>query len=135
MELLILTPERTVIEESVDEVILPGKLGEMGVLPGHTHLIAELDIGVVIYKEAGYDREKAVYISGGVVEIKDDVVKILTSSGEKGEEIDVGQAEKEKKRAEAELAREGAYENQKKFIELEIALKKALAKLQAARYR
>ncbi len=135
MELLILTPGTTVLQESVDEVIFPGKLGEMDVLPGHTHLISELEIGVVVYKEAGYEKQRAVFISGGVVEIKDDVIKILTPTGEKGEEIDVQEAEKEKQQAEQELSRDDIYKDQKKLLELEIALKRALAKLQAAQYR
>ncbi len=135
VELLILTPEKTVIEETVDEVVLPGKLGEMGILPGHTHFISELDIGVVVYREAGYDKERAVFIAGGVVEVKEDVVKILTSSGEKGEDIDIQAAEQEVKKVEEELSSEAAYDDQKKLLELEIALKRALARLQAAQYK
>jgi len=133
VELLILTPAKTLIEENVDEVTLPGKLGEMGILPGHTHLISELDIGVVVYKEANYDKLRAAFISGGIVEIKDDVVKILTPYGEKGEEIDIEQAERELKKAEEEIEKGSL--DQKKLLEIEVALKRALAKLQASKYR
>ncbi len=133
MELLILTPEKNVIEETVDEVVLPAKAGEMGVLPGHTHLISELDIGVVVYTEAGYDKKRAVFVAGGVVEIKDDVVKILTPAGEKGEDIDLEQAEEELKRVESTFENQEVIEDERKFAQLEVALKRALAKVQAAK--
>ena len=133
MELLILTPEKNVIEETVDEVVLPAKAGEMGVLPGHTHLISELDIGVVVYKESGYDKKRAVFVAGGVVEIKDDVVKILTPAGDKGEDIDLEQAEEELKKVESAIEEQEVIEDERKFAQLEVALKRALAKVQAAR--
>ncbi len=135
MELLVLTPERRLVEEAVEEVILPGKLGEMGILPGHTHLISELEIGIVLFKESGGNKERSVYIDSGVVEINNDVIKILTSSGEKAEDIDVEEVKKEVESLEKELSTEEIMQDKQKFNMLEVALKKALAKLQAAKYR
>ena len=134
MELLIITPETRLIEETVDEVILPGKLGDMGILPGHTHLISELEIGIVLYRTSGENNTKAVYIESGIVEINNDAVKILTPGGIKAEDIDAEEVKKEIEIVERDLNNENIIQDKEKFNALELTLRKARAKLDAAKF-
>jgi F-type H+-transporting ATPase subunit epsilon len=75
IRLEIVTPEASVVNEDVDEVVAPGVMGQFDVLPGHTTLLAELEKGVVTYVKGG--QSKAVVISGGFAEVKEDHVTIL----------------------------------------------------------
>ncbi|HEX5037600.1 MAG TPA: ATP synthase F1 subunit epsilon [bacterium] len=75
IQLEIVTPEASVLKEDVDEVVAPGAMGQFDVLPGHTTLLAELEKGAVTYVKGG--QAKAVVISGGFAEVKEDHVTIL----------------------------------------------------------
>lgn len=74
----IVTPDKTVLSDTVDEVIVPGALGEFGVLPGHTTLLAELGPGKLTYVKSG--QSQSVQITGGFAEVKDNHVVILADS-------------------------------------------------------
>lgn len=101
LKLLVVTPERSVVEAEADEVQLPGELGYLGVLPGHTPLITLLKTGVLSYKNGGSERSFA--LSSGFVEIADDTVSVLADLAEEPGEIDTGRAEAERARAEEEM--------------------------------
>lgn len=92
MRLQIVTPDRAVLDEEVDEVYAPGANGEFGVLPEHVTFLTSLDIGVLRYRAGGKD--EFVAIAGGVTEVLDDVVTILADSAEKRDEIDLERAQK-----------------------------------------
>jgi len=126
LELRIVTPERLLVSEQVDEVEIPGSEGYFGVLPGHTPLLADLAVGELWYRKG---QEKTyLSIAYGFVEVLPDRVTILARLAEKAEEIDVTRAEEAKKRAEARLqdAREVDYERAR------FALQKSLSRLQVA---
>ena len=74
----IVTPERKVFSDEVDEVVAPGLLGEFGVLPGHTTLLAELGTGPLTYTKGG--ETKTLQVTGGFAEVRDDHVMILADS-------------------------------------------------------
>ncbi len=90
LELELVTPQRRVLSESVDEVRLPGVLGEMGVLPGHTPLLTELGTGPLAFTVAGQERRLA--IQGGFAEVLPDRVTVMATVAEAPEEIDVAAA-------------------------------------------
>jgi F-type H+-transporting ATPase subunit epsilon len=71
----IVTPEASVLSEDVDEVVAPGAVGQFGVLPGHTTLLAELQEGPLTYTKGG--QSKTVVIAGGFAEVCEDRVTIL----------------------------------------------------------
>ena len=126
LELRIVTPERLLVSEQVDEVEIPGSEGYFGVLPGHTPLLADLAVGELWYRKG---QEKTyLSIAYGFVEVLPDRVTILARLAEKAEEIDVTRAEEAKKRAEARLqdAKEVDYERAR------FALQKSLSRLQVA---
>jgi len=100
-ELEIVTPERLVVQDKVEEMQLPGRDGYLGILPGHAPLITELGIGQISYRENGRSRYLAV--AWGFAEVLPDRVRILAETAERAEEIDVRRAEQARQRAEQRL--------------------------------
>ena len=90
LQLEIVTPERRVLSESVSAVTVPGRGGEMGILPGHAPLISELQTGVLSYNEDGTVFQ--LHVSGGFVEVNDDRVSVLAEVAERPEEMDAASA-------------------------------------------
>lgn len=102
LKLTIVARERRLIEADVDEVVLPGVDGELGILPGHTPLLASLRIGPVRYRK-GNTVERLV-ISWGFAEVLPDRVIVLAERGVLPGEVDAAAAEQTKREAEKELA-------------------------------
>ena len=91
MLLQLVSPERILVEEEVDEVQVPGLNGYMGILPGHAPLLSELmPGGVLSYRSAAGEKVLAVY--GGFVEVQSDRVRILADFAERKEEINLEEA-------------------------------------------
>jgi F-type H+-transporting ATPase subunit epsilon len=127
LTLEIVTPDRALVREEVDEVELPGYEGYFGVLPGHTPLLATLKVGELWYRTGS--EKHFLAIAGGFVEVLPDRVTVLAQIAERAQDIDVGRAEASKQRAEERLARAA------RDIDLErarIALMKSLVRLQVA---
>ena len=104
LTLTVVTPERALLQDvTCDEVTLPAWLGELGVLPGHTPLIALLGIGVVAYREGA--RRQTLAVRGGFVEIAGDAVRILADEAAAPESIDAEKASQDKADAEDRRAR------------------------------
>jgi F-type H+-transporting ATPase subunit epsilon len=101
LQLVVVTPERKVVETEADEVELPGSEGYLGILPGHTALITLLKPGVLSFKRAG--RSQAYAVAEGFAEILADRVSVLVDSAEGGPEIDAASAERERASAEEEM--------------------------------
>ena len=101
LSLRVLSPLRQVVSVEADAVFLPGYLGELGILPGHTPLLALLGIGELRYTIGG--RDHYLVVSGGFAEVSDDRVLVQADMAETPEEIDVAHAKAEQKEAEALL--------------------------------
>src|SRR5580765_5548191 len=86
----VVTPERRVLSESVNSVTVPGRNGEMQILPGHAPLISELKTGVLTYNQDGTNSQ--LLVSGGFTEINHDRVSVLAEIAERPEEIDAARA-------------------------------------------
>jgi F-type H+-transporting ATPase subunit epsilon len=98
MLLQLVSPERVLVDEQVDEVQIPGLDGYMGVLPGHAPLLSELMAGgVLTYRAASGEKVFAVY--GGFVEVQPDRVRILADFAERKEEINVEEAREQVRKA------------------------------------
>jgi F-type H+-transporting ATPase subunit epsilon len=98
LQLDIITPERGVLSEAVDAVTLPATSGELGILPGHTPLISQLQTGVLSYTQGTIVRR--LHVSGGFVEVSDDRVAVLAEVAERPEEVDAARARTERDQAE-----------------------------------
>jgi len=97
-QLEIVTPEKLVVNESVEEAQIPGLGGYLGILPGHAPLITELAVGVITYRSQGVT--KSLSVAWGFAEVLPDKVTMLAETAEHPEEIDVARAQKAKDRAE-----------------------------------
>ncbi len=94
----IATPERLLSSEKAVRAQIPAKDGYIGVLPDHAALLSELGIGALTYTTSG-DHRFSLAVAGGFLEIKDNVVRVLTDEAERGHEIDVSKAEQDLKHA------------------------------------
>ena len=81
LDLQMVTPERELVHEQVNEVQIPGKDGYLGILPGHAALLGELGEGVLAYRADGHQRQLTV--RGGFVEVLDDHVRVLADAAER----------------------------------------------------
>jgi F-type H+-transporting ATPase subunit epsilon len=127
IQLDIVTPERTVLSETVDELILPGAEGYLGVRPGHAPLLTTLKVGSITVRKGSETRNFAV--SWGFAEILPDSVSILAKTAEAAEEIDVERATRAKERAEKRLK---SPDPDTDFNRAQVALEKALIRIQVA---
>jgi F-type H+-transporting ATPase subunit epsilon len=101
INLEIITPEKLALSEAVDEVVLPGATGELGILPDHEPLITQLKTGVLTYRQG--NSQQRLHVSGGFAEVLGDKVSVLSDIAEKPEEIDVERAKATLDRAEKQL--------------------------------
>lgn len=126
----IVTPDRALTHEQVDEVNLPGSQGYFGVLPGHTPMLTSLHVGELWYRQG--TEKFYLAIAFGFAEVLPDRVTVLAQIAERGEDIDVARAEAAKKRAEERLAQPPSPQTQMDFERARIAMMKSLIRLQVA---
>jgi F-type H+-transporting ATPase subunit epsilon len=129
LTLEIVTPDRSLVREAVDEVVVPGSEGYLGVLPGHTPLLAMLKVGELWFRIA--QEKHYLTIAGGFVEVLPDRVTVLADIAERAQDIDVARAEAARKRAEERLARPPMDFD---IERARLALLKSLVRLQVASY-
>jgi len=127
LALEIVTPDRAIASQQVDEVELPGSEGYFGVLPGHTPLLASLQVGEMWYRTG--QQKHYLAIAFGFAEVLPDRVTVLAQIAERAEDIDVTRAESAKQRAEQRVGRP---QGDMDFERARIALLKALTRLQVA---
>jgi F-type H+-transporting ATPase subunit epsilon len=103
LTLEIVTPDQSLVTEHVDELVAPAAEGFLGVLPGHTPLLATLSVGELWYRKGSQRFHLA--IAGGFLEVLPDKVTVLAQIAERAQDIDVARAERAKKRAEERLSK------------------------------
>ena len=131
IQLEVVTPERRVLAEPVDMVTVPGLGGELGILPGHTPLISQLQTGVLTYVQDG--KNFPLHVSGGFVEVRDDHVSVLAEVAERPNEIDTAQAKLSRERLEKQL---NAWSGTEEDLEVAKAeLDRSIVRLQLASAR
>ena len=97
LKLDVAVPERLMLSEEVDQVQVPGEDGSLGILPDHAPLMTQLGIGVLSFRAAGQTRYMA--LTGGVMEVLPDHVRILADTAEWADEVDIKRAEEARRRA------------------------------------
>src|SRR5438045_7404571 len=127
IDLTIVTPERAVAHEDVDELQVPGAEGYFGVLPGHAPLFSELKVGEVAYRKG--DRWSFLAVAWGFVEVQPNHVRILAETAERAHEIDLDRAMRAKQRAEERIARGG---DEVDYSSALVALARAVIRIPAA---
>ena len=101
IQLEVVTPERRVLAEPVDMVTVPGLGGELGILPGHTPLISQLQTGVLTYVQDG--KSVLLHVSGGFVEVREDHVSVLAEGAESPDKNDAARARKSQDQLEKQI--------------------------------
>jgi len=127
LSLEVVTPDRAIVKEQVDEVVLPGSEGSFGVLPGHAPLLATLQVGEMWYRKGQETHYLA--LAFGFVEVLPDRVTVLAQIAEKAEDIDLTRAEAAKVRAEQRVS---GSDPSMDFERARIALLKSLVRLNVA---
>ena len=127
LNLEVITPERLVLRESVDEVVLPGLDGELGILPEHTALISQLKTGVLTYRQGS--ASKQLHVSGGFAEVLPDKVSVMADVAEKPDEIDLKRAQEARSKAEQLL---NSREENTDLPNTQLKLERALIRIQLA---
>lgn len=127
----IVTPEKTIFSDTVEDVYLPGSEGEMGVLDMHAALVAPLSPGELRYKKDGKIEELAV--GEGFVEVSDDKVSVLIDLAIGEDAIDEAQVEEAMKRAQEALAGENVDHDEMAALQAAIAKSEAMLKLKRKR--
>ena len=126
----IVTPERIVYEDEIDQVTLPTADGEITVLPNHIPLISILVSGELDLRKGG--EEIAMAVSGGMIEVRNNEMTILADTAERAEEIDLKRAEEARQRAE-KLKEEKIRMDETEFAAVAAMLEKNLARIKVAR--
>ena len=128
IKLTIVTPERSLVSEDVDELQIPGASGYLGVLPGHAPLFTELKVGELSYRKGSTWTSLAV--AWGFAEVLPDQVRVLAETAERASEIDLERATHAKERAEERLKKTSADVD---YDRARVALERAIIRIQVAR--
>ena len=124
--LSIVTPEKLLVSEEVDQVNVPGSEGDMAILYDHTPILTNLRSGQLSYEKEG--ETIALVVSGGYLEVTDNRVIILAETGEFLHEIDRERAERAQAKAEELLGKAALSEEE--FTETQKKLFRAIARLE-----
>ncbi len=126
----VITPDKTVWDDSVQELILPSTTGQLGILTGHAPLLTALDIGVMRVRPG--KEWKAIAVMGGFAEVENNEVKILVNGAELGDTIDKEAARGEFTQAQSRLDESSTSGDRQEQIQAKQAFKRARARFQAA---
>lgn len=127
----VVTQERHLLTESVDQVSAPTVLGEITVLPGHIPLFTKLQDGVLKFSSGNKNQELAVF--GGFMDVgPNNQVTVLADSAVRAEELSIAKAEEARKKAELAMKEKKSDQD---FRQAEASLRKALLELKVARRR
>jgi len=130
ISLKLVTPERTILQESYDSISCPTTLGQITILPSHVPLVATLVAGELVARTG--QTEKNLHVAGGFVEVRpDNQVVILADAAEHFFEIDEARAEAAKRKAENIL--KSNVQSDEEFAQAAAMLERSLARIQIAR--
>lgn len=124
MHLDIITPEKTVFSEEIDEILVPTNKGQMGVLPHHINIVTQLTPGELIIKSKGKNRNLAV--SGGFLEVNKGVLTLLADYAEHVNEIDIEKAKEAARKAQDLLSHKRKELSEEEIIRIEAELRLSL---------
>ena len=129
VHLRIVTPEEVKVDEKADMVIMRCTTGDMGILPGHESRSAVLDYGVLRILDGNDERRLAVF--GGLAEVKNDVVTVLTNIAERPEDINRALAEEDREKAERRLE---SAEDDIEIQSSQVLLRRSLVRIEVSSY-
>ncbi|MEZ6016992.1 MAG: ATP synthase F1 subunit epsilon [Planctomycetota bacterium] len=134
--LRVITPERVVLDTTVESVTFPALDGSLGVLKGHAPLVAALGVGELGFRD-GAGQESGLFIAGGFAEVRDDTVRVVTEASEPPTAIDLARAEASAVRARKRLEEFQSVQGESlDLVRAQFALQRALSRVRvASKYR
>lgn len=115
--LSIITPEKVIYEDQIDEVIVPTENGEIAILPNHINLLTKINPGEMIIKKGA--SQEYIAITGGFLEVQSNKISILAEYAIKAQNIEIARAMEAKKRAEKVMS-EKSTDNEMKIAQAEM---------------
>lgn len=126
----VITPDKTVWDDPVEEIVLPSTTGQLGILTGHAPLLTALEVGVLRVRP---NKEwKNIALMGGFAEVENDEIKILVNGAELGDNIDRDTAQTEYQEAQTRFTKVENSDDRMEKIQAQNSMKRARARLQAA---
>ena len=126
----VITPGKTVWDDSVEEIVLPSTTGQLGILSGHAPLLTALEVGVMRVRP---NKEwKNIAVMGGFAEVENDEIKILVNGAELGDNIDREAARTAYQEAQTRFTKVENSDDRQEKIQAENSMKKARARFQAS---
>ena len=126
----VVSAEELIFSGQAEFVVLPGVVGELGILPGHTPLLTQIKPGAVRMKLPGVEAEEFVFVQGGFLEVQPQQVTVLADTAIRARELDEVAALEAKKAAEEAMQNKASGEE---IAQAEAELAGALAQLEAIR--
>lgn len=133
MKLQIITPEKVLYDDEIDELIVPTVNGEIAVLPHHADLLTQVAPGEMTIKHSGKEQHMAV--TGGFLEIGNDTISLLAEFAVRSEEIDAKQALEAQERAERKLKETGESMSEREIADVRSEMLRAITSLKVAQKR
>jgi len=131
LKVKIVTPEKVVLHDEYEELLVPTTSGEIGILPRHIPLVTQIKPGEIRLKKQGHDTILAV--SSGFLEVRPkSKVVILADTAERAEQIDIERAEQARKRAE-EILKQKSVDEDIDYARLQAVLEKEIARVKVGR--
>jgi F-type H+-transporting ATPase subunit epsilon len=129
LHLEVVTPEKVLVSQEVDMVVVPGTEGEFGILPEHINFLSGIIPGELRYSYQ--EKKEYMAVTTGFAEVSNNRVSILVDSAEKAHDIDRERAQKSMERAQKRLSKDSDNE-EIDFDRAEFALKKAITRIKVA---
>ncbi len=126
----VVSAEESIFSGLAEFVVLPGEVGELGILPGHMPLMTRIKPGAVRLKIQGQEQEEVIFVAGGILEVQPGLVTVLADTAIRGNDLDEAKALEAKKKAEESMAnRESEFD----YARAQAELAEAVAQLAAIR--
>ena len=132
LTLRVLAPDKSVFDDTVEEVILPSTTGLLGILPGHISMVTAIDIGVLKVRSSN-GKWDSIALMGGFAEVESYEVTVLVNKAEMGKNIDSAKAEAELEQAKNQLSQTQDKETSPEKIKAQEALNQAKAWFNASK--
>ncbi len=133
MHLEIITPEKIVFSDDIDELIVPTVNGEIAILPHHVNLLTQLEPGEMTIKLKG--KEQHLAVTGGFLQIANNSISLLSDYAVRSEEIDAKKAVEAQQRAEKKLKEDRENMTEQEFAVVQGDFRRAIAELKVVRRR
>ena len=130
LTLKVITPDKTVWDDRVEEIVLPSTTGQLGILSGHAPLLSALDIGVMRIRPG--KNWQSIALMGGFAEVENNEVKVLVNGAEMGDSIEKDTARNEYEQAQSRFNEADKGSDRLAKIQATQSLKRARARFQAA---